>query len=74
MISKLKEFGGGKIIIETNTDSRGSHLYNLRLAEKRANTIREILSENLGEDMLHLVSVEVDPKAYGTGMDTGSSK
>ena len=64
IVNKLREYGGGQILIEAHTDSRGSKEYNLALAERRAQTIRNILSESLGEDLMELISVEVNPVAY----------
>ncbi len=64
IVSKLKAYGGGSILIETHTDSRGSARYNLELAEKRAETIRGLLADALGPELVKLVSVEVNPAAY----------
>jgi len=64
IVNKLREYGGGEIVIEAHTDSRGSDEYNLALAERRAQTIRNILSDRLGKDMMRLISVKVDPAAY----------
>ncbi len=64
IINKLREYGGGQIVIEAHTDSRGSREYNLALAERRAQTIRNILSESLGEELMQLISVDVNPSAY----------
>jgi len=64
IINKLREYGGGQILIEAHTDSRGSHEYNIALAERRAESIRRILAENLGEELMQVISVEVNPDAY----------
>ncbi len=64
IINKLREYGGGQILIEAHTDSRGSYEYNIALAERRAESIRRILAENLGEELMQLISVEVNPDAY----------
>ena len=63
IISKLKQYGGGEIVIEANTDSRGSYEYNLELAERRAKSIEQLLRDNLGADLMRDVSVEVGPAA-----------
>jgi len=36
IVRKLKEYGGGEIVIEAHTDSQASAAYNIELAEKRA--------------------------------------
>ena len=64
MISKLREYGGGQILIQAHTDSRGTTEYNLALAEKRALSVAQVLRESLGEELMRLISVEVDPAAY----------
>ena len=64
IVKKLREYGGGEIVIEAHTDSRGSSEYNIKLAERRASTIRKILSDNLGSDLMRLINVKVDPAAY----------
>ena len=64
IVNKLREYGGGQIIVEAHTDSRGSKEYNLALAERRAQTIRDILRESLGDELMELISVEVNPAAY----------
>ncbi len=62
IIAKLREYGGGTIVIEAFTDSRASAAYNLELAERRAQTIREKIRAALGDDLMQQVSVEVDPQ------------
>lgn len=62
IISKLREYGGGTIVIEAFTDSRASASYNLELAERRAQTIRERIRQALGDDLMQQISVEVDPQ------------
>lgn len=47
--SLLKETGA-KVVIEGNTDNRGSEEYNLALGERRAASVRRYLA-NLGVDM-----------------------
>ena len=64
IIKKLQTYGGGKILIESSTDSRGRFDHNLRLAEKRAKIIEQILRSELGADKMKSVSVEVNPAAY----------
>ena len=62
IISKLKEYGGGTIMVEAHTDSRGDYQYNLALAERRATTLRDRLRDALGGALMQSVSVEVDPQ------------
>jgi len=64
MVNKLREYGGGQILIQAHTDSRGTKEYNLGLAEKRAQAVRRVLSESLGDELMQLISVEVDQSAY----------
>ncbi len=64
MANKLREYGGGQIVIESHTDSSGSASYNLELSRKRAENIRKILSEHLGPDMMKLISVDVSAEAH----------
>lgn len=64
IISKLREYGGGEILIEANTDSSASHEYNLALSERRADTIRQILQDSLGSSIMQSIVVQVDPDAY----------
>ena len=63
IISKLKQYGGGEIVIEANTDSRGSFEYNLELAERRAQSIERLLRDNLGAELMRDVTVVVGPAA-----------
>jgi uncharacterized repeat protein (TIGR01451 family) len=57
--NKLREYGGGEIVIESHTDSTGSAAHNLKLAQQRAREIHKLLSQHLGSDMMRLISVEV---------------
>ena len=63
IIAKLRQYGGGTITIEANTDSRGTAAYNIELAERRARTIQERLAAALGKELMQTISVEVDPQA-----------
>ena len=64
IISALREYGGGDITINAHTDNRASAEYNIDLAERRANTIRDLLRSALGSDLMSRVNVVVDPAAY----------
>ena len=64
IIKALKDYGGGAITIGANTDSRASYQYNIDLAERRAKTIRDVISRALGDELMSEVKVEVDPAVY----------
>ena len=64
IVNKLREFGGGRILIEAHADSQGSAEHNIALAERRANRIRDILRQSLDDKLMESISVEVDPAAY----------
>jgi len=62
--NKLKNFGGGQILIEAHTDSDASYQYNIKLAHQRANTIRRILQEALGDKLMESIKVEIKKEAH----------
>lgn len=64
IIQKLREYGGGKILIEAHADSMGNAMDNISLAERRAISLRTLLSEELGSEIMDKVNVEVNPAAY----------
>lgn len=64
IIDALRKYGGGEITISANTDSRASFEYNITLAERRATTIRNVISRALGAELMADVTVMVDPAAY----------
>ncbi len=64
IIKALTRYGGGEILISANTDNRNSYEYNIALAERRARTIRDVISAALGEQLMTEVTIEVDPAAY----------
>jgi len=43
VVSTLKAFGSSRVRIEGNTDNIGSHAYNIRLSEKRAQAAKDYL-------------------------------
>lgn len=45
LVSAMKEFPGVKFEVSGHTDSRGSYEYNLKLSDKRAKYVRELLIE-----------------------------
>ena len=57
MAAALVKLGGSKIMIEGHSDERGSNEYNLSLAQKRAETIKNFLvSEGVGSDNIETAS------------------
>ena len=56
-----------KVIIQGNTDERGSREYNIALGQKRAEAVRRALTSlGVGEAQLEAVSLgEEKPKATG---------
>jgi peptidoglycan-associated lipoprotein len=64
----LRENAGAKVLIQGNTDERGSREYNLALGQKRADALKKMLIL-LGakEDQVESVSLgEEKPKAQGS--------
>ncbi len=64
IITKLKKFQRGHILIEAHTDRRHSKEYNIALAERRARTVERELRGILGNEVMDQVVVEVDPASY----------
>jgi len=64
IIETLRQYGGGEIIVEAHTDSRASYEHNINLAERRADAVRTLLMEALGQRVMSDVKVQVDPAAY----------
>ena len=64
IIKALRDYGGGEITIDAHADSRSSYQYNIDLAERRAKTIRDVISQALGDELMSDVKIEVDPAAY----------
>jgi len=62
--NKIERYRRGHITIDAFTDSRHNAQYNIKLAERRANTVRAELHKRLGSKLMRQVKVEVDPKAY----------
>ncbi|MGE3603483.1 MAG: peptidoglycan-associated lipoprotein Pal [Lautropia sp.] len=64
----LTENKGRRVVIEGNTDERGSREYNLALGQKRADAVRRALA-TLGVDDAQMESIsfgEEKPRAIGT--------
>jgi peptidoglycan-associated lipoprotein len=67
----LRENGSAKILIQGNTDERGSREYNLALGQKRADAMKRMLMLlGVKEDQIESVSLgEEKPKAQGSSED-----
>jgi len=65
----LNKNKGRKILIQGNTDDRGSTEYNLALGQKRAEAVRKAMAAlGVSEGQMEAVSLgEEKPKAMGTG-------
>lgn len=57
---KLREYQGGSIMIEANTDARAPIWYNKKLAYKRAQSVYKELKQQLGDEMIGNVEVIYD--------------
>ena len=64
LISRIKSHGKGHITIDAHTDSRHTAAYNIKLANRRAQTVRRELQKSLGNQLMRQVKVEVDASAY----------
>jgi outer membrane protein OmpA-like peptidoglycan-associated protein len=64
LATRIKRYGKGHITIDAYTDSRHNAKYNIALAERRANTVREELQKRLGSSLMRHVKVDVDKRAY----------
>jgi OOP family OmpA-OmpF porin len=53
----LRRYGNVKARIEGHTDSRGTDAYNPKLSERRADSVRKLLTERYGIDASRLTSV-----------------
>ena len=62
--NNIERYGRGHIIIDAFTDSRHNADYNIKLAKRRANTVRAELQRRLGSRLMRNVVVEVDPGAH----------
>jgi len=65
----LRENGGTRMLIQGNTDERGSREYNIALGQRRAESVKRMLLLLGGrEDQVEAVSLgEEKPRATGTG-------
>ncbi len=57
LVEKIKEYDGGAIRIEGNTDARAPMWYNKKLAYKRAQSVYKELKHRLGDAMIDKVEV-----------------
>jgi len=67
----LRENTGTRMLIQGNTDERGSREYNIALGQRRAESVKRMLLLLGGrEDQIEAVSLgEEKPRATGTGED-----
>lgn len=74
MASAMKKLGNAKLMIEGHTDERGSNEYNLSLAQKRAEAIKNFLiSEGVTAESIETASFgEERPVAEGQDEDAFS--
>ena len=65
----LRDNGGTRMLIQGNTDERGSREYNIALGQRRAESVKRMLLLLGGrEDQVEAVSLgEEKPRATGTG-------
>ncbi|MEB8434566.1 Ig-like domain-containing protein, partial [Cocleimonas sp. KMM 6892] len=64
LVSRIKRHGKGHITINAYTDSRHTAQYNIALANRRADTVRQELQKRLGSTLMRQVKVVVDKSAY----------
>ena len=64
LVSRIQKHRKGHITIDAYTDSSQDALYNIALAQRRAQTIRGELQRRLGSALMRHVKVEVDISAY----------
>lgn len=71
MASFIQSYPRTNITVEGHTDSRGSDSYNLKLSQKRANTVKNILADKYGMEPSRLRAV-----GYGeaTPIDTNNTE
>ena len=62
--TKIERYRRGHITIDAFTDSRHNAQYNIKLAQRRATTVRNELHKRLGKKLMRHVIVEVDKRAY----------
>ena len=71
----LRERAKGKVRIEGHTDSKGTHVYNQKLSERRAESVRRWLAEHEGLDKIKFATEgfaetqPVDPNSKPDGSD-----
>jgi len=68
----INKYGDSKVVVEGFTDSKGSDSYNLKLSEKRADSVKTWLVESGGVDGARITAKglgEADPVAPNTNPD-----
>ncbi len=56
LIDRIKRYGKGHITIDAFTDSRHNAQYNIALAQRRAHSVRQVLTERLGSSLMRHVT------------------
>jgi outer membrane protein OmpA-like peptidoglycan-associated protein len=72
----LRERARGKVRIEGHTDSKGTHAYNQKLSERRAESVRRWLAEHEGLDKVKFATeglAETRPVADNTNPDNSDN-
>ncbi|MEW6144999.1 MAG: OmpA family protein [Thermodesulfobacteriota bacterium] len=68
----INKYGDSKVVVEGFTDSKGSDSYNLKLSEKRADSVKTWLVESGGVDGARIIAKglgEAEPVAPNTNPD-----
>ncbi|MEE9493641.1 MAG: SdrD B-like domain-containing protein, partial [Gammaproteobacteria bacterium] len=63
IVTRIREYGHGHIVIEAHTDARQTAEYNIDLARRRADSVRHVLESRLGAVLMSQVKVEVAPES-----------
>jgi outer membrane protein OmpA-like peptidoglycan-associated protein len=72
----LRDRAKGKVRIEGHTDSKGTHAYNQKLSERRAESVRRWLAEHEGLDKVKFATeglAETRPVAPNTNADNSDN-
>ena len=72
----LRERARGRVRIEGHTDSKGTHVYNQKLSQRRAESVRRWLAEQEGLDKVKFATeglAETHPVAPNTNADNSDN-
>ncbi len=56
----IKDFNGGKVVVEGHTDSTGGKAANAKLSEERAKAVKDYLEANSGDESIDISSLGYD--------------